>query len=129
MRRCAHPVGFREVWQLCRVDRIDGVHHGSVCGGSFLDLRSCDEPREIKLVRADLSATVDNRIARVVCVNNAVLASIYTLEKEDVEVAREERTRQGVTRNDIFPNAFLMPNILDMHSTLLPEPILSCYAF
>ena len=125
----AHPFGFWVVWQLGRVDRIDSVHHGRVCCASFFYLVTHEDPSQFGLERAELSAPVDDRIARVVRVNNAVLASIKTLEKEYVQVTWEERTRQGETSDALLSSDVIVLIVLDIHPTLFPQPVLSRNTF
>ena len=120
-----HSFGSWVVWQLFRVDRINDVHHVRVCCGTFFYLVTNDEPRNFGLEWAKLSAAVDNRIARVVRVNNAVLASIKTLEKEYVQVTWEERTRQGETSDALLSSDVIVLIVLDIHPTLFPQPVLS----
>ena len=124
-----HSFGSRVVWQLFRVDRINGVHHGRVCCGTFFYLVTHEDPRNFLLERAELSAAVTNSIARVVCVNNAVLASPKTLVKEHVQVTGEECTLQGVTCDNALSTDVIVRIVLDIDPTLFPQPVLSRNTF
>ena len=121
----AHSFCSWVVWQFFRVDRINDVHQGRVCCSTFFYLVTYDDPRNFWLERAELSAAVDNRIARVVRVNNAVLASIQSLEKEHVQVAWEERTRQGEASDAALSSDVVVLIVLDINPTLFPQPVLS----